>query len=35
MHEAVLKAGKKETGCTVHIVDMGVDTGMFMFACMQ
>ncbi|OGH70328.1 MAG: phosphoribosylglycinamide formyltransferase [Candidatus Magasanikbacteria bacterium RIFCSPHIGHO2_02_FULL_51_14] len=27
VHEAVLKAGEKETGCTVHLVDEGVDTG--------
>lgn len=27
VHEAVIKAGKKETGCTVHFVDAGVDTG--------
>lgn len=28
VHEQVLKAGKKESGCTIHIVDIGVDTGM-------
>lgn len=27
VHEAVLKAGKKESGCTVHFVDYGTDTG--------
>jgi phosphoribosylglycinamide formyltransferase-1 len=27
VHEAVLKAGEKESGCTVHFVDEGVDTG--------
>ncbi len=27
VHEAVLKAGEKESGCTIHIVDEGVDTG--------
>lgn len=27
VHDAVLKAGEKETGCTVHWVDEGVDTG--------
>lgn len=27
VHEAVIKAGVKETGCTVHLVDEGVDTG--------
>jgi phosphoribosylglycinamide formyltransferase-1 len=27
VHEAVLKAGEKETGCTIHFVDEGVDTG--------
>lgn len=28
VHEAVLQAGEKETGCTIHIVDEGVDTGL-------
>lgn len=27
VHEAVLKAEEKETGCTIHYVDEGVDTG--------
>ena len=27
VHEKVLKSGVKETGCTVHFVDEGVDTG--------
>jgi len=27
VHEAVLKAGKTVSGCTVHYVDSGVDTG--------
>jgi folate-dependent phosphoribosylglycinamide formyltransferase PurN len=27
VHEAVLKAGKKQTGCTVHLVDATVDGG--------
>jgi len=27
VHEAVLKAGEKESGCTIHYVDKGVDTG--------
>jgi phosphoribosylglycinamide formyltransferase-1 len=27
VHEAVLAAGEKETGCTIHYVDEGVDTG--------
>ncbi len=27
VHEAVLKAGERETGCTIHFVDEGVDTG--------
>ncbi len=27
VHEAVLAAGATETGCTVHYVDAGVDTG--------
>ena len=27
VHEAVIKAKKKESGCTVHFVDYGVDTG--------
>jgi len=27
VHTQVIKAGEKETGCTIHIVDEGVDTG--------
>ncbi len=27
VHEAVIKSGVKETGCTIHLVDDGVDTG--------
>ena len=27
VHEAVLKSGEKESGCTVHLVDAGCDTG--------
>lgn len=27
VHRAVLDAGEKESGCTVHLVDVGVDTG--------
>ena len=27
VHEAVLAAGEKESGCTVHLVDGGTDTG--------
>ena len=27
VHEAVIKAGEKETGMTIHYVDEGVDTG--------
>ena len=27
VHSEVIKAGEKETGCTIHIVDEGVDTG--------
>ncbi|GHU93886.1 phosphoribosylglycinamide formyltransferase [Spirochaetia bacterium] len=27
VHQAVLAAGEKESGCTVHIVDAGTDTG--------
>ncbi|MCQ2610976.1 MAG: phosphoribosylglycinamide formyltransferase [Treponema sp.] len=27
VHEAVLAAGEKESGCTVHIADSGCDTG--------
>ncbi|MCL2832489.1 MAG: phosphoribosylglycinamide formyltransferase [Treponema sp.] len=27
VHRAVLAAGEKESGCTVHIVDAGTDTG--------
>jgi phosphoribosylglycinamide formyltransferase-1 len=27
VHRAVLDAGEKESGCTVHLVDEGTDTG--------
>lgn len=27
VHSEVLKAGETETGCTIHIVDEGIDTG--------
>ena len=27
VHEAVLAAGEKESGCTIHLVDSGCDTG--------
>jgi phosphoribosylglycinamide formyltransferase 1 len=27
VHQAVLDAGEKETGCSVHFVDEGIDTG--------
>jgi len=27
VHQAVLDAGEKESGCTVHLVDQGTDTG--------
>jgi phosphoribosylglycinamide formyltransferase-1 len=27
VHEAVLAAGEKQSGCTVHLVDSGTDTG--------
>lgn len=27
VHEAVIAAGRKQTGCTVHYVDAGTDTG--------
>jgi phosphoribosylglycinamide formyltransferase-1 len=27
VHQAVLDAGEKETGCTLHFIDEGVDTG--------
>ena len=27
VHEAVLAAGEKESGCTIHLVDAGCDTG--------
>jgi phosphoribosylglycinamide formyltransferase-1 len=27
VHQAVLRAGEKESGCTVHLVDEGTDTG--------
>ena len=29
VHEAVLAAGEKESGCTIHLVDSGCDTGRF------
>ncbi|AVQ32095.1 MAG: phosphoribosylglycinamide formyltransferase [Fusobacterium varium] len=31
VHEAVLAAGEKESGCTVHYVDNGVDSGEIIF----
>jgi phosphoribosylglycinamide formyltransferase-1 len=31
VHEAVLAAGETETGCTIHYVDEGVDTGPIIF----
>jgi phosphoribosylglycinamide formyltransferase-1 len=31
VHEAVLLAGEKETGATVHFVDQGLDTGRIIF----
>ena len=27
VHQAVLEAGEKESGCTLHLVDAGIDTG--------
>ncbi len=27
VHEAVLAAGDAESGCTIHVVDEGTDTG--------
>jgi phosphoribosylglycinamide formyltransferase-1 len=27
VHQAVLAAGERESGCTVHLVDAGTDTG--------
>ena len=30
VHEAVLAAGEKESGCTVHLVDEGTDTGQIL-----
>ncbi|OHS95407.1 phosphoribosylglycinamide formyltransferase [Tritrichomonas foetus] len=27
VHEAVLAAGEKQTGCTMHLVDAGIDSG--------
>ena len=27
VHQEVLAAGEKESGCTVHLVDAGTDTG--------
>lgn len=31
VHEAVLKAGEKETGMTIHYVDEGIDSGKILF----
>lgn len=31
VHEAVLAAGEKESGCTIHIADSGCDTGPILF----
>lgn len=31
VHEAVLSSGDTETGCTVHYVDAGIDTGKIIF----
>lgn len=31
VHEAVLNSGEKESGCTVHYVDVGVDSGEIIF----
>jgi phosphoribosylglycinamide formyltransferase 1 len=35
VHEAVLKAGKTVSGCTVHFVDSGLDSGpiLYQMAC--
>lgn len=30
VHEAVLASGEKESGCTVHLVDSGCDTGQIL-----
>ena len=30
VHDAVLAAGEKESGCTVHLVDAGTDTGQIL-----
>ena len=30
VHEAVLASGEKESGCTVHLVDEGCDTGLIL-----
>ncbi|GHV85382.1 phosphoribosylglycinamide formyltransferase [Spirochaetia bacterium] len=30
VHQAVLAAGEKESGCTVHLVDEGTDTGQIL-----
>lgn len=27
VHRAVMEAGENESGCTVHLVDKGIDTG--------
>lgn len=31
VHEAVLASGDKESGCTIHLVDSGCDTGEILF----
>ena len=31
IHRAVVEAGEKQSGCTVHYVDAGVDTGKIIF----
>ncbi|WP_319201284.1 phosphoribosylglycinamide formyltransferase [uncultured Ilyobacter sp.] len=31
IHQAVIAAGEKESGCTVHYVDAGVDTGEIIY----
>ena len=31
VHRAVLDAGEKETGMTIHLIDEGVDTGPIVF----
>lgn len=31
VHKAVVEAGEKESGCTVHFVEAGIDTGVIIY----